>query len=145
MEDYRTSRKPGVREKVSCTTSGWGGKTTSWIELKTPLFWEDDDAGKAIYKLPVYLWTGVWNFHPGAEKCIRSQKNGNGAVQQCCYDKTGDLITSGPGAGTPDRNDPDHTTSDVAPFKWAIALGCLDDYLERRPPNNGRGCDDNPS
>ncbi|MBI4567450.1 MAG: hypothetical protein HY719_03545 [Planctomycetes bacterium] len=53
------------------------------------------------------LWNG---YHPGAENCFRSYPtpaNGlsvNGPGQQCCYDCSGNLITSGSGAGTPDRS-----------------------------------------
>jgi hypothetical protein len=52
-------------------------------------------------------------FHPGADVCFRSKIDfpsetfetdplANYHAQQCCYNKTGNLITSGPSAGTPD-------------------------------------------
>ncbi|HMO85970.1 MAG TPA: hypothetical protein PKC18_13735 [Lacipirellulaceae bacterium] len=68
-----------------------------------------------------------------------------GFVQQCCYDKDGKLVTEGPGAGTPDRNDPDHIDSDVAPWKCAKFLDngfgdYFNEYLRYRPPNKGNDC-----
>jgi hypothetical protein len=55
------------------------------------------------------------DYHPGSEECFRKkdpagacmpgQKSPKG--QQCCYDKAGNLITHGPGAGTPDKVSPD--------------------------------------
>lgn len=52
-------------------------------------------------------------FHPGADMCFRSKLSfpseafetdplANYHAQQCCYSKSGNLITSGPSAGTPD-------------------------------------------
>ena len=53
---------------------------------------------------------GKAKHHPGASECFRSYpKSGKnktylgGPGQQCCYAQSGSLITSGPGAGTPDR------------------------------------------
>ena len=53
---------------------------------------------------------GTSHAHPGAVECFRSYPlkgvnnlTLNGPGQQCCYDKCGDLITGGAGAGTPDR------------------------------------------
>ncbi|MDX1969368.1 MAG: RHS repeat-associated core domain-containing protein, partial [Planctomycetaceae bacterium] len=109
-------------------------------------------------------WT--FGFHPGAKWCTRSKGwNWVGAAQQCCYDATGNLITHGPGAGTPDKvsidwsNFPlggsgsDHQAIDVEPARWAQALdgyyanqSGLYTYLYNlmRPPNNGNRCRDNP-
>ncbi len=101
-----------------------------------------------------------WNirrYHPGASACCRSTfTNAHGAGQQCCYDAAGDLITSGSGAGTPDRAPPGtrrHWNWDVRPFRLAESIDkpCCDDryrrmYNEARPPNQGTGkCKDNPS
>ena len=112
----------------------------------------------AAWAIDVYPAT-----HPGASNCIRSSstqpvKTLGGVVgletQQCCY-KDGKLITDGTGAGTPDYNTPNHTVSDVNPWKCAamldgnhvngkaiIASGTtMDEYLKRRPPNNGNNCE----
>jgi hypothetical protein len=54
--------------------------------------------------------------HPGAAACIRGAGPG-GTTQQCCYDGTGNLLLHGAaGAGTPDRNFPDHDGGDVDPY-----------------------------
>jgi len=112
---------------------------------------------------------GVWSspsdllfgYHEGASVCIRSNKLGkNGkSGQQCCYDKDGDLITHGVGAGTPDKTSTSvnnfgpggHQEQDVRPFDVAMLLDGSDypginteEYLKRRPPNNGKKCDKNP-
>ena len=61
----------------------------------------------------------IGSTHPGATRCLR--KKAGSATQQCCYhnDK---LITGGLGAGSADRNDPDHLTSDVTPWLCAMML-----------------------
>lgn len=54
-----------------------------------------------------------FGFHPGAGSCIRAA-GPNGTGQQCCYDDDGDILEHGTdGAGTPDRNFPDHQEGDV--------------------------------
>lgn len=97
------------------------------------------------------LWEGDRNpllgyFHPGAAKSFRS-KSGFSSVpdsshgQQCTYDVHGDLITDGPGAGTPDiwspnTNQGKHTLYDVATWQvlgWRI-------YNQYWRPNNGNHC-----
>ncbi|MFI4916195.1 MAG: RHS repeat-associated core domain-containing protein [Phycisphaerales bacterium JB060] len=92
-------------------------------------------------------------YHPGAKWCMRTKglpyrEEG----QQCCYDASGDLITSGQGAGTPDLWSPNepidlerHLHYDVRPFEACRRAGLLDLYFEVRPPNNALGCPDNPS
>lgn len=88
-------------------------------------------------------------FHPGADECTRSNV---GAVenfltpqpgQQCCY-SAGILITTGPGAGTPDKYSPtgvigvaSHFKNDVFPFLIFQKAGMADEYLKARPPNTG--------
>jgi RHS repeat-associated protein len=91
-------------------------------------------------------------FHPGASWCMRSDTS-SGPGQQCCYDSQGDLITSGLGAGTPDRQAAsfwngiflNHYFHDVAPFNiaWQLDGGALGPnlsaYLAVRPPSQGGG------
>jgi RHS repeat-associated protein len=91
-------------------------------------------------------------FHPGASWCMRSNTS-SGPGQQCCYDSHGDLITSGLGAGTPDRQAAsfwnglylNHYFHDVAPFNiaWQLDGGILGShlraYLAVRPPSQGGG------
>ncbi|MFA7173752.1 MAG: RHS repeat-associated core domain-containing protein, partial [Kiritimatiellia bacterium] len=91
-------------------------------------------------------------FHPGASWCMRSNTS-SGSGQQCCYDKQGHLITSGLGAGTPDRQAASirsgfylsHYQHDVAPFNiaWDLDGGVLGQNLSKyftvRPPSQGKG------
>jgi RHS repeat-associated protein len=49
---------------------------------------------------------GQNHLHPGSKECFRQVLSSPGPGNQCCYDSNGDLISSGPGAGTPDRVDP---------------------------------------
>lgn len=84
--------------------------------------------------------TRLWGYHPGAEWCMRSEALPNGAGQQCCYDKAGILITTGEGAGTPDRYSPDvggHWREDVHSYDACKEAGMLDVYFQHRPPNQG--------
>ena len=97
----------------------------------------------------------VETFHPGAASGWRSEKPvvhelANGETiypgQQCTFDKGGDLITHGEGAGSVDGVSPEHSTwqhfvYDVDP---AIRLS-PEEYREQRPANNGNGCKTNPS
>lgn len=98
------------------------------------------------------LGSASQTFHPGASWCMRSDTS-SGSGQQCCYDKQGDLITSGLGAGTPDRQAAsarnglylNHYNHDVAPFNiaWDLDGGILglnlSKYLAVRPPSQGGG------
>ncbi len=97
-------------------------------------------------------WEGLEynpSYHPGARWCIRSTPMPDESGQQCCYDALGDLITRGPGAGTPDlyspgANPPLHWDEDVTPFNECEAANLLEVYWLYRPPNNGNNCPDNP-
>ena len=84
-----------------------------------------------------------FGFHLTAEWCMRSHARPNKSGQQCCYDKSGRLITGGEDAGTPDKTSPDasilqHQIDDVNPFRSCKAAGMIDIYLKYRPPNQGR-------
>jgi RHS repeat-associated protein len=86
--------------------------------------------------------------HPGSSVCMRSRPRGRlSSGQQCCYTDSGDLITDGPGAGTPDKYAPVgltsitlHFTADVWPWLECSAGNCLAAYLNARPPNDGNDC-----
>jgi len=95
-------------------------------------------------KNPLLGW-----FHPGAASSYRSNaafssKPGSAHGQQCTYDSAGNLITEGPGAGTPDSWSPNtngaaHTAYDVATWQllgWNI-------YNRYWRPNNGNSCSAN--
>ncbi len=102
-------------------------------------------------------WESIGNadqkYHKGAKWCMRSTPSSRGAAQQCCYNKDGELIKSGLGAGTPDRqaaaikNDffRNHYKNDVVPFKTAYKLDGKTEgtnvraYLRVRPPSQGDG------
>jgi len=93
---------------------------------------------------PILSW-----FHPGAASSYRSNASfstvpGSAHGQQCTYDSAGNLITEGPGAGTPDSWSPNtngaaHTAYDVATWQllgWNI-------YTRYWRPNNGNSCTSN--
>lgn len=93
---------------------------------------------------PILSW-----FHPGAASSYRSNSTfstvpGSSHGQQCTYDSSGNLITEGPGAGTPDSWSPNtngaaHTWYDVASWQllgWRI-------YNRYWQPNNGNSCSSN--
>ena len=116
-----------------------------------------DEKGK-----PIDCDNGQWesigeanqNYHKNAKWCMRSKSKFLESGQQCCYDEEGKLITSGLGAGTPDRYAPAlinaffllHFLHDVVPFFIALKLDKdkegnpnLGAYLSVRPPSKGGG------
>lgn len=93
-------------------------------------------------------------FHPQATACYRSSRSydsvrGKDHGQQCCYDLEGNLIRSGPGAGTPDFKSTSlsntifmrHLDLDVMPFIAMVKeLGYERGAAESAkywPPNQG--------
>ena len=70
----------------------------------------------------------VFGLHPGAFGCIRAPAFTGAACQQYCFDRTGTLITTGRGAGTPDKEEGtlfniyDHHVEDV----WTFENCCTD-------------------
>ena len=92
--------------------------------------------------------------HYGATNEVRwAPKGPNKPGQQCTYDANGDLITSGIGAGSPDRVSPHgcewysvnsnsvqsfygHQSQDVSPW---TKIPCHE-YLKNWPPNQGNNC-----
>lgn len=87
--------------------------------------------------------------HPGATSSFRSTAVANGSSrhgQQCTYDSANRLITSGPGAGTPDFYSPARITDipyhSVYDYKTFKELG-WQTYTQYWRPNNGRGCPPN--
>ncbi|MCI0490365.1 MAG: hypothetical protein L0229_27545 [Blastocatellia bacterium] len=95
--------------------------------------------------------TNIECFHPSSSNCYRSVHRyasdkfeetelAAGHGQQCCYDRLGNLIKSGPGAGTPDFVSPEqdiieHQKKDVLPW---IRLS-LNEYHSAWYPNQGCG------
>jgi hypothetical protein len=83
--------------------------------------------------------TNCCTYHPGAYGCIRAPSPTTDAGQQCCYDVSGNIILSGTGAGTPDKeqgtasNVYDHHVADVWPFKdccvYCEISSCCDQYI----------------
>ena len=100
--------------------------------------------------------------HPGAAACFRSyppvRTEAGRSGQQCCYDRTEALVTSGSAAGTPDRatscrgetNDGRmkvrvlgfvaHVLKDVRP--WAPRYKSWRNYHPWWPPDNANACPD---
>ncbi len=88
-------------------------------------------------------------FHPGAAHDVRTKHGyqtipGSSHGQQCTYDDDGKLITSGPGAGTPDAWSPetnfwDHQDTDVKTYN---TLGS-NVYVRYWTPNNDNNCESN--
>lgn len=81
-------------------------------------------------------------FHLNAANCIRQKRVAeDGAGQQCCYHISGELLTDGTGAGTPDYYGPsdnwivdlDHLEYDVAPWTQLS----LNEYHSVWKPNQG--------
>jgi len=62
------------------------------------------------------------NTHPGAANCYRSYGTGTEGGQQCCYNGSGEIIRSGPGAGTFDiagpANGEEMNGSNAGQCKW---------------------------
>lgn len=153
--ELSNSSMPGMDYKCKCLE--WALQ-----EQESDKDWLDDipDCPCSIGTPPANPDPNIWHppgpadpkFHPGATTCVRSKgSESNGSGQQCCYDKSGALITGGAGAGTPDYwapegpiSIPGHFNNDVLPAIVCQKSGCFDRYLEARPPNNGNGCPGNP-
>jgi hypothetical protein len=106
----------------------------------------------------------LFGYHNDARACMRSKTAGGSPGEQCCYDKNGDLITGGSGAGTADRAAPGsglgdlwnnifdpnrHHAQDVAQANLVEFLDGgqtgpnNDKYKEARPTNNKKNCKKN--
>jgi RHS repeat-associated protein len=97
-----------------------------------PDIWEDPGTGGLIH-----------HYHEGAAVCMRSKGQSGKSCQQCCYDDSGQLITHGPGAGTPDlfcSGGLRHLDFDVFPWDDCAKGGLLPLYWDVRPPNQGNAC-----
>ncbi len=123
---------------------GPGGSPPPFINGPTKMTCCPKDIGSDLDNFDPGKWedNGSEGLHPGAAKCLREEKT-NCATdkrgQQCCYADGGALLTSGAGAGTPDKSSPkcspkkDHACLDLQPF-----CDCsLADYLAARPPDPG--------
>lgn len=135
-----------LRKHCGTTAIMGGGNYVWWQDWVLPEGWIWDFA----------TWPINLNYHPGAAYCIRTHDPSwfpTTPQQQCCYDADQRLITSGPGAGTPDLNSPDHVNGEVVPFDCAHMLdganrtgGPYTNLVEKyRPPNTGVNCKDNPT
>ncbi|KAM4690140.1 isthmin-2 [Rhinophrynus dorsalis] len=90
-------------------------------------------------------------YTPGARFCLRSllsRDSSSLGAQQCCYDQSLKLLTRGRAAGIPNLISADfspelHYKADVLP--WILCKGDWSRIHSLRPPNNGRGCPENPS
>ncbi|XP_075048525.1 isthmin-2 isoform X2 [Mixophyes fleayi] len=101
------------------------------------------DASGARERLDIY--------NPGAHFCLRSllsRDSSSLGAQHCCYDNSLKLVTRGRAAGIPNLISADfspelHYKADVLP--WILCKGDWSRIHSVRPPNNGRGCTENPS
>ncbi len=163
MDWYKNSDDPDFSKLPSCPCtikicqipgSPFGGGQTV-ITVPSPFYVVDPSA---------YPWY-LHKYHPGATYDVRSR---GCPSQQCTYDKSGKLITHGPGAGTADshqsgifgckhgRRPKGHTTHDTNPADWAMFLdgdasswpidhgGCFQMYIEKRPIDQGKDENKNP-
>ena len=121
-------------------------KCEKWLEKEKNIDWTND-LPACPCTLPDISRNPKWGggqknpkYHPGAKICIRSTSVS--ARQQCCYDKSNNLITDGEGAGTPDKKGTlfAHMARDVNP--WYLCG--WEKYNTVRPPNNANNCSKNP-
>lgn len=147
----------GIKSKVQmmsaadALTIAQGLNTTypNWLDVlpDCPCTFDEAMSHPDIWDDSTSMFTS--SYHPGADKDVRS-KNGYQTIpdsshgQQCTYDTHGNLITTGPGAGTPDVWSPktnfwEHQDKDVKTYE---ALGS-NVYVRYWTPNNGNNCDAN--
>ncbi len=114
-----------------------GGDTNLYVYAKNTPIERIDPSGLKSWRdsLPVCPLTcndakqdkwkseGENSYHPGSSECFRKESNDpkSKSGNQCCYDSDDNLITHGPGAGTPDKTSPeesvwDHYWDDVSPY-----------------------------
>jgi AMOP domain len=73
----------------------------------------------------------IGKYHKGSSACFRSypaiETSEGQSGQQCCYDENGKLITSGSGAGTPDKVSTcdGEDNSGIMSTRWAGVAGHL--------------------
>ncbi len=100
-------------------------------ESEVPSSWTSDGDSVRYY------------FHGSAASCRRSPRSGpDDSRQQCCYDRSGSLITHGAQAGTPDLYGGlwAHRLNDVVAF---VRCGWSYYNANIRPPNNANSCASN--
>ncbi|XP_063804277.1 isthmin-2 [Pseudophryne corroboree] len=110
-------------------------------KLASSFRWRDASGGRE--RLDIY--------NPGAHFCLRSllsRDSSSLGAQHCCYDHSLRLLTRGRAAGIPNLISADfspelHYKADVMP--WILCKGDWSRIHMLRPPNNGRGCPENPS
>ena len=129
-------------------------KCAEWLEQEKDTSWtKSEDLPKCPCRRPNTSFFGDWWLneyrpatHPTAENCVRSRATKKGHAQQCCYDKNDNLITWGPGAGTPDKSATGpaywkHKRADANPWYFC---GGWEKYNTVRPPDNRNNCPENP-
>jgi len=101
----------------------------------------------------------IETYHSGAAVCFRSypsvQTDEGRSGQQCCYDDASALITSGPGAGTPDRASTCAGEREDGTMKVRVAgiaghllkdvrhwtrMSSWQEYNRHWPPDTGNSC-----
>ena len=131
-------------------------KSKPWHEKLPPCpctYKEAQDSAKSKGSGWLDCGTADSKYHYGASSEVRWAGKPGDPGQQCTYDSSGNLITSGIGAGSPDKvspqgcgnssyswtllsNAPKHYINDVYPFGnepcWY--------YLQKWPANNGNKC-----
>ncbi len=121
----------------------------NWLDVlpDCPCTYDEAMANPDVWKDSTSPFSSM--FHPGAAHDVRT-KHGYRTIpdsshgQQCTYDDDGKLITSGPGAGTPDAWSPEtnfwnHQDTDVKTYN---ALGS-NVYVRYWTPNNDNNCEAN--
>ena len=76
----------------------------------------------SIWSNPAGPWFGS-KYHPGAYVEIRSRPASSGSGEQCTYDKSGNLITHGPAAGSADLFNPSNLGSHRS--NWTAPVFCF--------------------
>ncbi|XP_068108283.1 isthmin-2 [Hyperolius riggenbachi] len=135
-----------LTELPSCPCSYPSEAVYSSLVLRDEKFgrsfrWRDASGGRE--RLDIY--------NPGARFCLRSllsRDSSSLGAQHCCYDQSLRLITRGRAAAIPNLISADfspelHYKADMLP--WILCKGDWSRIHSLRPPNNGRGCPENPS
>jgi hypothetical protein len=151
QQNNGVNRKIQMMSAADALTIARGLNTTypNWLDVlpDCPCTYDEAMANPGVWKdstSPFSSW-----FHPGAAHDVRT-KHGYQTIpdsshgQQCTYDNDGKLITSGPGAGTPDVWSPEtnfwnHQATDVDTYN---ALGS-NVYVRYWTPNNDNNCEAN--
>ena len=136
---YTLPVRPGPAPQPPVPGAVFWGSQGGWLipcpkTRKNLLDLPKNPAFKGMVSIKLDPWWATEFFHPGAAQTWRILIKGQTVGNQCAYNCEGNLIPTGPAAGTADAETGllPHLWEDVLPWFWKP----LDKYHDERPPFN---------